>query len=56
MCLACSLFDQSHTGEAVTQWIEDRCDFGNSIQEVNLLFTDTASNMQKMMEYLPAHF
>ena len=56
LCLACSPFDQSHTGEAVAQWIEDQCDLWNITQKVNLVVTDTASNIQKMMEYLPAHF
>ena len=56
LCLACGPFDQSHTGEAVGQWVEHQCDMWNITDKVNFVVTDTASNMVKMMEYLPTHF
>ena len=56
LCLACGPFDQSHTGEAVSHWVEQQCEKWNITHKVTLVVTDTASNMTKMMEYPPEHF
>ena len=56
VCLACSPFDESHTGENVARWVETECDKWGITEDVGVVTTDTAANMIKMMEYLPVHF
>ena len=56
LCLACRPFKESHTGENVARWVESECDKWGITEEVGIVTTDTASNMIKMMEYLPIHF
>ena len=56
LCLACSPYDSSHTGANIARWVEMECDKWGITDEVGVVTTDTASNMLKMMEYLPIHF
>lgn len=56
VCLACTPFDISHTGQNVARWLEMECDKWNLTEAVGVVTTDTAANMLKMMEYLPIHF
>ena len=56
ICLACSQYDSSHTGENMARWVESECDKWGITEEVGVVTTDTASNMLKMMDYLPIHF
>ena len=56
ICLACSPYDISHTGQNVANWVESECDKWGITEEIGVVTTDTASNMKKMMEYLPIHF
>ena len=48
--------DDSHTGQNVARWVEAECDKWGVTEVVGVVTTDTASNMKKMMEYLPIHF
>ena len=56
LCLACRPFELSHTGENIARWVEMECDKWGITEVVGVVTTDTASNMQKMMDYLPVHF
>ena len=56
ICLACGSFDQSHTGQNLATWVENECDSWGITESVGVVTTDTASNMYKMMQYLPFHF
>lgn len=56
ICLACVPFDESHTGENIARWVEAECDRWAITDSIGVVTTDTASNMIKMMEYLPDHF
>ena len=56
LCLACRPFELSHTGENVARWVETECDKWGITDDVRVVTTDTASNMLKMMDYLPVHF
>ena len=56
LCLACRPFDESHTGENLARWVENQTDNWGITDEVEVVTTDTASNMLKMMDYLPLHF
>ena len=56
LCLACSQYDESHTGENIARWVETECDRWGITDDVSVVTTDTAANMLKMMEYLPVHF
>jgi len=56
LCLACRPFDESHTGENLARWVENQTDNWGITDEVEVVTTDTASNMLKIMDYLPLHF
>ena len=56
LCLACRPFDDNHTGQNLATWVEAECDAWGFTDSVGVVTTDTASNMYKMMDYLPYHF
>ena len=52
--LACRRFDTSHTGEALAGWLMEELEQWNISEKFTVLVTDSAANMLKMMEYVPA--
>ena len=53
LCLACSPFDDHHTGENLGNWLEEKLGSWKVLDKTTVVVSDTASNMLKMMEYLP---
>ena len=53
MNLACSKFDDRHTGENISLFIEEKLELWNVLEKCNTITSDSASNMNKMMEFLP---
>ena len=51
--LCCKKFDESHTGEALATFVTDLLHEWNLYDRVNVVISDSASNMKKMVEYLP---
>lgn len=53
LCLACGQFDTNHTGENMGNWLDMKLESWKVIDKTTVCVSDTASNMLKMMEYLP---
>ena len=55
LCLACGPFDGHHTRENLGGWLEDKLEKWKVLDKTTVTVSDTAANMIKMMEFLPAH-
>ena len=53
LCLACSPFDEHHTSENLGNWLEEKLASWKVLDKTNVVVSDSASNMLKMMEFLP---
>ena len=53
ICLNCSPFDQSHTGEHIAEWLDTKLSSWSVLDKTNVVISDSASNMLKSMDYLP---
>ena len=53
LCLACGQFDTNHTGKNMGNWLDMKLESWKIIDKTTVCVSDTASNMLKMMEYLP---
>ena len=53
LCLACSPFDDHHTGENITDWLDTKLTSWKVLDKTTVVISDTASNMLKCMEFLP---
>ena len=53
LCLACSPFDDHHTGEKLGNWLEDKLGTWKVLDKTTVVVSDTASNMLRMMDFLP---
>ena len=53
ICLACSPFDNHHTGENIADWLDSKLTSWKVLDRTTVVISDTASNMIKSMEYLP---
>ena len=53
LCLTCSPFDDHHSGQALGNWLEDKLGTWQVLDKTTVVISDTASNMLKMMEFLP---
>ena len=53
LCLACSPFDDHHTGENIAEWLDSKLTSWKVLDKTTVVISDTASNMIKSMEYLP---
>ena len=51
--LACRKFDESHKGEAMADWLKDELEKWKVLDKFDVLVTDSAANMLKIMVYLP---
>ena len=55
LCLSCGPYDGRHTGENLGNWLEEKLEKWKVLDKVTVTVSDTASNMLKMMEFLPSH-
>jgi hypothetical protein len=55
LCLACGPYDGHHTGENLGGWLEDKLEKWKVLDKTTVTVSDTASNMLKMMQFLPEH-
>ena len=53
MNLACSKFDSKHSGENMSLFVEEKLELWNVLEKCNTITSDSAANMNKMMEFLP---
>ena len=51
--LCCKKFDESHTGEALAEFVTDLLHEWNIFEKVNVIISDSAANMKKMVDFLP---
>jgi hypothetical protein len=53
LCLACSPYDDHHTGDNIGNWLEEKLSTWKVLDKTTVVVSDTASNMLRMMEFLP---
>ena len=53
ICLACSPFDDHHTGEKLGNWLEEKLGTWKVLDKTTVVVSDTAANMLCMMNFLP---
>ena len=53
LCLACSPFDDHHTGENIADWLDNKLTTWKVLDKATVVISDTASNMLKSMEFMP---
>ena len=53
LCLSCSPFDDHHTGEKLGNWLEEKLGTWKVLDKTTVVVSDTASNMLRMMDFLP---
>ena len=53
LCLACSPFDDHHTGQNLGNWLEDKLGAWKVLDKTTVVVSDTASPMLRMMDFLP---
>ena len=51
--IACSPMDERHTGENLGMFLEEKLDSWKALDKCNVIVSDSASNMIKLMEFMP---
>ena len=55
LCLSCGPYDDHHTGENLGNWREENLEKWKVLDRTTVTVSVTASNMIRMMHFLPSH-